>query len=226
MRAVLLAACTLIGLTICTGAGASPITWHVTGEVDTGNQGDFFFPFTVSPGDAIAIDFTFESAVPCSFCEDTLRFYDNALIAMRFTVHDTAFVLPVDSSSIGIANDRPSGTGLFSDGFFLSSYGGPGAGLGLTFFSSLNWGNSASTLPVPGFDSVELANLQPPDPSLFGDSANGFWNFSAALDHGFDEFGGHFLTASAVMVPEPSTLALLASGTMLAWFCRYRRRSR
>jgi hypothetical protein len=228
MRAVLVTAVTLFGLAVSTATSASPITWHITGAVDTGNQGDFFFPFIVNPGDPIAMDFTFETTAPCSICGDTARTYDNPLTAISVTVGGQPFAMPVGTNSISIANDQPLPGGGFLDAFSLTTFGGPGACCGLTFFANFNWGNSASTAPVPGFDGVELANLLPPDPNVFANPANGFWDISAAQGAGFDVFGGHFLTASAspATVPEPSTLALLASGTMLGVFFRYRRRSR
>jgi hypothetical protein len=225
MRAALVAAGTLIGIIVCTGTEATPITWHLTTEVGTGNAGDFFFPFTVSAGDPVAIDFSYESSTPCTICEGAFRTYDNALTSITLTVHDMLFVVPVAGSSIGIVNDRPTTpAGSFEDGFTLTSHGVDASGI--SFTGSLAMQSTSLTSPVPGFDTVELANLLPPDPSIFADPSLSFWDFSAAFDRGFDEFGGRFLTASVTSVPEPAPLTLLASGTMLAAFFHYRRRSR
>jgi PEP-CTERM motif len=220
MRAALVAASTLLGLTVCTWVDASPITWHVTGEVGAGNEGDFFFPFTAHAGDPIAIDFSFESEAPCVICEDGFRTYDNALLGITLSVRDTRFALPVTSSSIGIRNDWQSPAGSFVDGFSLFSEGTDPSGIAFT--SSLNMQNTAPSSPVPGFDTAELRNLRPPDASIFADPSFSFWNFSASFDGGFDELGGKFQSASEVSVPEPSTLALLAVGTMLVGSFRYR----
>src|SRR5262245_31893689 len=129
MRAVLVAAGALLGLAVSTWTSASPITWHMTGAVSTGNGGDFFFPFKVNAGDPIAMDIRFESETTCSICADTQRSYDNALISLTVTVHDTAFALPIDTSSIGILNDFASPAGFFIDAFDVASSGTDASGI-------------------------------------------------------------------------------------------------
>jgi hypothetical protein len=218
MRKLLVAALTITGLAFCTAAVATPVTWHVTGEVATGNAGNFFFPFQVNPGDPIAFDFSFESQTACVTCEDTLRTYENPLSAFTLMVGDTAFALPVGSSTITLRNDWPSPAGFFIDAFTLNLLGTDPSGI--SFSSDLAVQNTASSVPVAGINDVRLANLLPPDSSVFADPTLSFFNFGASFDGGFDSFGGHFLTSSVVSVPEPAALALLLPGLMLAWLVR------
>src|SRR5262249_29989693 len=153
------------------------------------------------------MDIRFESGTACTICTDTQRSYDNALLSLTLTVHDTAFALPLDKSAIGILNDFASPAGFFIDAFDVSSSGRDAS---CVFFnSSLAIQNTAPHPPVPGFDTVELKDVRPPDSSLFTDPTLSFWDFTAAFDRGFDSFSGAFRTASVVTtVPEPSTLFL------------------
>jgi hypothetical protein len=219
MREAFVAALTLAGLTFSALAFATPVTWHMTGEVTTGNQGDFFFPFQVNAGDPIAFDFTFDAARACTRCDDTLRTYDNPLTAFTLTVGNAVFAVPLDfSSTIGLKNDWASPAGFFIDSFGLGFEGFDPAGI--FFTSDLDVQITSPTVPVSGINDVRLENLLPPDSSTFTDPSLSFFSFGASFDRAFDGFGGRFLTSSVVSVPEPSALALLVPGMMVAWLVR------
>jgi hypothetical protein len=218
MRKALVAAFTIAGLTSCTLAIATPVTWHMTGEVTTGNQGAFFFPFQLNAGDPIAFDFSFDSATTCAICEETSRIYQNPLRAFALTVGGTVFALPVESSTIALKNDWASPAGFFLDALIVDFVGSDPSGI--FFTSDLAVQNTGPSVPVAGINDVRLANLLPPDASVFADPSLSFFNFGASFDRGFDSFGGRFLTASVASVPEPSAVALLVAGMLLAWLIR------
>jgi hypothetical protein len=218
MRKALVAAFTIAGLTSCTLAIATPVTWHMTGEVTTGNQGAFFFPFQVNAGDPIAFDFSFDSATTCAVCEETFRTYQNPLTSFTLTAGGTVFALPVESSTIALRNDWASPAGFFLDALTLSFAGSDASGI--SFTSDLAVQNTGPSVPVPGINDVQLASLLPPDASAFADPSLSFFSFDASFDRGFDSFGGRFLTASVASVPEPPAVALVVAGMLLAWLIR------
>jgi len=218
MRHALSAVLAIAAIFSTTPAAAVPVTWHMTGEVTSGNLGDFFFPFQTNAGDAIAFDFTFDTQTACSLCEPNSRVYDNPLTAFSLTVGDKVFTPPLGASSILLRNDWESPAG----GFFLDALtfeiGGEDAS-GLFFHGDLVVQNTSSTVPVAGFDDTQLTTLTPPDPALFADPSLSFFGFDAqSSDGGFDSFSGRFLTSSVVSTPEPAALALLLPGMLLVWF--------
>jgi hypothetical protein len=218
MYKAFVAAFSIAGLLTSTSALAVPISWHMTGEVTSGNEGSFFFPFKVDAGDPIAFDFSFESQTPCVTCDDTDRTYLNPLTAFSMTVGNTVFQMPLESSSIGLLNDHPTIGGDFIDALTVDFSGLSPSGI--FFFGDLTVQRSAATVPVPGINDVDLANLLPPDSSLFQDPTLSFFDFGATQDRGYDSFGGRFQTSSVSSVPEPSTLLLLVSGALLVWLVR------
>ena len=203
------AACLLLS----TLAYATPITWRVNGVVDSPNLGAFFFPFALQQNDPITFDLAFDSQTPCRECDSQHGIYDNFLTSLTITARDTVFSLPLDQSSLLLADDwgpQPVG-GAFVDSFSIS-FNGTDPTSGIFFTGDFVLQRSSATTPVLGIDETRLAQLMPPDPGLFPNLEDNFFSFTASQDRGFDSFGGHQSTISAV--PEPSEWLLLAGGLL------------
>jgi hypothetical protein len=216
MRIAHVAALAIIASLSATPSFAIPVTWHLAGEVTTGNQGPYFFPFQAQVGDPISFDVTFENQAACSLCESTVRVYDQSLTDFRLTVGNTVVSMPLELNSIRLRNDEQIGDGSFLDevSFSLAGEYAPG----VLFYGDLVFQSLGASPPVPGIDDVQLANLGSLDPALFADASLSFFNFNAqSEDGGYDAFGGRFVSAA---VPEPSSLALLLPGLGLAWWIR------
>lgn len=200
-------------LLFSTLASATPITWRINGVVDSPNLGAFFFPFALQQNDPIAFDLSFDSQTPCSACDPQHSIYDNALTSLTITARDTVFALPLDENSLSLADDWGPGAngGLFVDSFSVR-FTGTDPSSGIFFTGDLNLQNWLTAPPVPGIEGTTLAQLTPPDPSLFTGEGHNFFSFTAAQDRGFDSFGGHMSTIAAV--PEPSEWLLLSGGLL------------
>jgi hypothetical protein len=208
-------------LLLSTLASASPITWRVNSVVDSPNLGAFFFPFALEANDPIAFDLSFDSQTPCSECDPRHSIYDGALTSLTITARDTVFALPLDETSLSLADDWGPGAngGLFVDSFSVRFSGTDPSGI--FFTGDLNLQNWLTAPPVPGIQDTRLAQLTPPDPSLFQGEGHNFFSFTAAQDGGFDSFGGHM--ATIVSVPEPSEWLLWAGGLLSLVIVRARR---
>jgi hypothetical protein len=200
-------------LLLSTLAYATPVTWRINGVVDSPNLGAFFFPFALQQNDPIAFDLSFDSQTPCSTCEPQHSIYDNVLTSLTITARDTVFALPLDQSSLSLANDwgpQPVG-GAFVD-LFSINFNGTDPTSGIFFTGDFVLQRSSPTTPVLGIDQTTLAQLTPPDPGLFPNLEDNFFSFTASQGGGFDSFGGHQSTITAV--PAPSELLLLAGGLL------------
>lgn len=219
MRKLHLGSLTLACLIASAASLASPVTWHITGETTFGNEGNFFFPFVTSPGDAVAVDLTFESSVGCSYCDATKRIYEGAVQGIKLTVRDTVFELPVNEASfIEINDDTPSTDGdFFIDSFLLGGYGTADTGIFFSSFFALQ--NTAVTTPVAGINDLSLASILPPNFSSFSNPEDSWFDFGASFDGGSDGFEARYTSIS--VVPEPPMSVLLLSGLAIVGFAGF-----
>jgi len=175
---------------------AAPVTLHFKGEVTSENQGTYFFPFQTQVGDPISFDVTFDNQTACSVCDSTFREYDHAIVDFKLSVAGTIVSMPLETSSIRLRNDEPLGDGTFIDEVTFSLAGEYSPGV--LFYGDLVFQSLSPSEPVPGIDSVELANLVSIDPAMFTDASLSFFNFNALSDDGgYDSFGGHFVLEPA-----------------------------
>lgn len=218
MNKILAAALAASCVAFCSSGVAAPITWQFTGAINEGNNGGFFFPFAVVPGDSIAIDLSFDPGTPCSTCTGTLDVYDDPLTALSFTANGVTFAFPLISSSLTLAKNEPAGPNYLN--LFDLFYSGSDSNTGIYYQGNLALQSGASMPPVPGINDVDLAKLVLPDPFDFGGTIkppdNDFFDVTGAQDGGINVFGGVALTSSVVSAPEPSSLSLWAAGIAIA----------
>ena len=208
-------------LAVSTLASAVPVSWRMTGTIAEPND-DFFFPFVLRPNEAVAFDLSFESETPCSPCDPTFSVYSNPLTSLTMTAGESVFRFPLAESSLGLANDRPSGAGpaFFFDAFQLF-FSGVDPNSDIFFTGDLILQNPGLTPPVPGINDTLLSRLEPPDPSIFTNSFplvdDNFFNFTASQDRGFNFFSGALRNSSVapLSVPEPSIPPLLLISAVL-----------